>query len=208
MTMRLPLQGKRFATLISAYAPTMTNPDDVKEKFYEDLNSAITAVPSSDKLIILGDFNARVGSDHASWEGVLGKNGIGSCNSNGALLLETCTAHELLITNSVFCLPKRNRTSWMHPRSKHWHLLDYVIVRQRDRQDVRVTKALCGAECWTDHRLLVSKLNIRIHPPRRPQGIKPPKRVNVSRLSCTAIQQSLAEELSSKLCNLNKIRQR
>ena len=77
MTLRLPLQGKKFATLFSAYAPTMTNPDEVKEKFYEDLNSAISSVPKQDKLIILGDFNARVGQDHKTWAGVLGTQGIG-----------------------------------------------------------------------------------------------------------------------------------
>lgn len=147
MNVRLPLPKKKFATLISAYAPTMSNPDEVKDKFYEDLKEAIAAMPNADKLIILGDFNARVSRDHASWEGVLGKHGIGKCNSNGLLLLETCAAHDLLITNTVFCLPNRNKTSWMHPRSKHRHLLDYVIVRQRDRQDVRVTKTMCGAEC-------------------------------------------------------------
>lgn len=90
----------------------------------------------------------------------------------------------------------------MHPRSKHWHL-DYVIVRQRDRQDVKVTKAMCGAECWTDHRLLISKLNIRIQPPRRPQGKKVPMRLNVSKLKCAQVKQSLAEELDSKLEPLN-----
>ncbi|XP_072170030.1 craniofacial development protein 2-like [Diadema setosum] len=56
MTVHLPLAKKRYATLISTYAPTMTSPDDVKEQFYEDL-------PNADKLIILGDFNARVGTD-------------------------------------------------------------------------------------------------------------------------------------------------
>lgn len=199
MTARLPLPKKRFATLISAYAPTMTNPDEVKDRFYEDLNDAISAVPRHDKLIILGDFNARVGRDHTSWEGVMGKEGIGKCNSNGLLLLETCTANDLLITNTVFRLPNRNKTSWMHPRSKHWHLLDYVIVRQRDRRDVRITKTMCGAECWTDHRLLISKMNLCITPPRRPQGIKVPKRLDVSKLKIDGFREKLAEELDSKL---------
>ena len=63
----------------------------------------------------------------------------------------------------------------MQPHSKHWHLIDYVIVRRTDRQDVRVTKTMCGADCWTDHRLVVSKLNLRIQPARRPQGKKAPK---------------------------------
>ena len=56
------------------------------------------------------------------------------------------------------------------PRSKHWHLIDYVLVRKKDRQDVCVTKSMCGADCWTDHRLIISKMKIRIFPKRRPQG--------------------------------------
>ena len=176
MTLRLPIEGNRFATLISAYAPTMTNPDNTKEKFYEDLKNLIEKTPRADKLIILGDLNARVGTDWKTWKGVLGKHGIGKNNSNGDLLLETCSTYGLLITNTCFQLPKRNRTSWMHPRSKHWHMIDYIIVRQRDRQDVRVTKTMCGADCWTDHRLLISKMNLQIKPPKRPQGKKVPKK--------------------------------
>ena len=151
MTVRLPLLKKRFVTIISVYAPTMTNTDDKIEKFYADLESTLQDVPRTDKLVLLGDFNARVGTDWNTWEGVLGKHSTGKCNSNGKLLLETCTAHKLLITNSVFQLPFRKKVSWKHPRSKQWHLLDYVIVRQQDRQDVKVTKAMCGAECWTEH---------------------------------------------------------
>ena len=200
MTLRLPLEyGKKFATLVSAYAPTMTNPDEVKDKFYEDLNRVITAVPKADKLIILGDFNARVGNDSTAWEGVIGKHGVGKCNSNGLLLLQTCSEHELLITNTIFPLPIRNRTSWMHPRSKHWHLIDYVIIRKRDRRDIRVTKAMCGAECWTDHRLIVARLNLHIQPKRRPQGVKAPKRVNVNKLKTEDAKKSFVETLAEHL---------
>ncbi|XP_053873541.1 uncharacterized protein LOC128831252 [Malaclemys terrapin pileata] len=202
MTMQLPLQKGKQAILIRAYAPTMTNPEDVKDKFYKELDTLLSSVHRTDKLILLGDFNARVRCDAAAWEGVIGKNGVGKCNSNGLLLLKTCAAHDLLISNTVFRHPTRNRTSWMNPRSKHWHLIDYVIIRRRDRQDIRVTKAMCGADCWTDHRLIVSKMKLRIMPKRRPQGCKALKRINVSKLKISRITENLAEDLENELADL------
>ena len=124
----------------------------------------ISAALRADKFILLGDFNARVGTDHQTWEGVIESEGVEKCNnSNGLLLLRKCAEHELLITNTVFRLLTRRKTTWMQPRSKHWHITDYVIVRRKDRQNVRVTKTMCGADYWTDHRLVVSKCNLRIH---------------------------------------------
>ena len=198
MTLILPLSGKRHATIVSAYDSSMTNPDAVKD-FYDDLDSVISASPRTDKLILLGDFNARVGTDHQTWEGVVGTEGIGKCNSNGLLLLKKCAEHELLITNTVFRLPTRNKTSWMHPRSKHWHLIHYVIVRRKDRQDVRVTKTMCGADCWTDNRLVVSKLNLRIQPAWRPQGEKVPKRLDVSKLKQDSERQAFINDICNRL---------
>ena len=113
---------------------------------YNDLNDSIFATPHTDKLFLLGDFHARVGTDHQTWEGVIGPEGVGKCNNHGLLLLRKCAEHDFLIANTVFRLPNRNKTSWVHPRSKHWHLIDYVIVRRTDRQDVRVTKIMYGAD--------------------------------------------------------------
>ena len=200
MTLQLPLRGKKNAVLISAYAPTMTNTDDTKTKFYEDLETLISAVPRSNKVFILGDFNARVGDDHLTWEGVIGKHGVGKCNSNGLLLLKTCAAHSLVITNTLFRLPTRHKTTWMHPRSKHWHLIDYIITRSVDKQDIRVTRSMCGADCWTDHRLIISKCRLHIQPPRRPQGQKVVKRLNVSRLKLCSEQ--LIQDLDAKLSTM------
>ena len=74
-----------------------------------------------------------------------------------------------------------------------------IIVRNRDRKDVRVTKPMCGAECWTDHRLVISKLNLHIHPKRRPQGPKPMKRLNVSQLNNSDAEDKLKTNLKESL---------
>ena len=124
---------------------------------------------------------------------------------NGLLLLQTCrpTAHELVITNTLFRLQTRNKTAWMHPRSKHWHLIDYVITRKKDASDVRVTKSMCGTDCWTDHRLLVSKLTLCIQPQRRPQGKKLIKRLNVTQLRDKSVSEDLTRVLDGKLAELH-----
>ncbi|VDL94915.1 unnamed protein product [Schistocephalus solidus] len=89
MSLHLPLRGDKFATIISAYALPMTSSDVAKDKFYDDLHALLATVPKADKLIVLGDFNARVWTDHAAWQGVLGPHGHGSRNDNGLLLLRT-----------------------------------------------------------------------------------------------------------------------
>jgi hypothetical protein len=105
MTMQIPLGNNQHATLISSYAPTMTNPEEKKDKLYDGFDAAIRNVPGPNKLIILGYFNARVGSNHKTWEEIIGKIGIGKRNSNG-LLLRACSTHDLTITNTLFKLPK------------------------------------------------------------------------------------------------------
>ena len=144
MKMQLPLGHKTNATLINACVPTMTNPVKIKDKFYEELESLISSVPQSEKLSILGNFNAHVGTYHQAWQNAIGKHGVRKCNSNGLLLLRMCAPHDLAITNTMFRPPTHNKTSWMHPRSRHWHPIDYVITRAKDRRDVRLTKAMCA----------------------------------------------------------------
>ena len=100
-------------------------------------------------LILLGDFDDRIGTDHHTWEGVIGSEGIGKCNSKGLLLLRKIAEHDLLITNTVFRLSNRNKTSCMYPRSKHWHLIDYVIVSHQDDTSSESKKAAYNNICKT-----------------------------------------------------------
>ncbi|VDL93361.1 unnamed protein product [Schistocephalus solidus] len=148
----------------------MTSSDAAKGKFYEDLHALLATVPKADKLIALGEFNARVGTDHATWQGVLGPRGLTGFNDTGIFLLRTCVEHLLILSNIFFRLLMRQKTIWLHPWSRHWHPLDYVLFRRRDRQDLLVTKAIPGADGWTDPRFVIFKMRLRLQPRRRPQG--------------------------------------
>ena len=99
--MSFPLEGSTLS-IISAYAPTLAQSEEVKDNFYGALSDAIDRVPHANKLLLMGDFNARVGTDHASWENTLGSHGVGNVNSNGTRLLSLCAQNELCITNTFF----------------------------------------------------------------------------------------------------------
>ena len=140
-----------------------------KIPFCDELHRTIRSVSKDDKLGVLGDFNARVGRDHLWWDGLIGKHGHGNCNANGRLPLGLCTEHDLTVTNTLFRLTLRQKTTWRRPRSKHWHTLDYVLTRKRDIKDFCITRSMPGADdCWKDHRLLLSRLRMNIRVPPRP----------------------------------------
>ncbi|BHF65477.1 hypothetical protein SprV_0200848800 [Sparganum proliferum] len=87
MNLRLPLCGEKYATIVSVYAPPapMTSPDAARDKFYQDLHAVLATVSKENKLIVLGDFNAHVGTDHAACRGVMGPNGLDDSNDNSLL---------------------------------------------------------------------------------------------------------------------------
>ena len=75
--MRLPLNKEQYLTLFSVYVPTVLADPEEKDKFYSDLCGLLQNTPADDEILILGDFNARVGQDSEAWKGVLGKHGVG-----------------------------------------------------------------------------------------------------------------------------------
>ncbi|KAI4825265.1 hypothetical protein KUCAC02_020952, partial [Chaenocephalus aceratus] len=206
MSLRIPLVKNRFATLLSAYAPTLPSESEAKDSFYQSLDEALRRIPKNDKIFLLGDFNARVGQKSSIWSGVLGRHGVGQVNANGLRLLTLCSEHNLTITNTIFQQKAKYKTLWMHPRSKHWYLIDYVIVRRSDIRNVHITRAMRGAECWTDHRLIMAKVHMQVRPPLRLQG---PRR---RQLDCTRLENpdarnelrcSLAEKLGGMELSLS-----
>ena len=76
MSIRLKAAKHRNITVISAYAPTFKSDASTKDAFFQDLQKAIDDTRKSDMVFLLGDFNARVGSDWRTWNGVIGSEGV------------------------------------------------------------------------------------------------------------------------------------
>nr|XP_027220778.1 craniofacial development protein 2-like [Penaeus vannamei] len=85
-------------SLISIHAPTLTSSAELKDKFYYDLNAITRSVPDKQTLLIAGDFNARVGTDHDPWPTCLGKFGTGKMNENGQRLRANLSSIKLTRT--------------------------------------------------------------------------------------------------------------
>ena len=104
-------QGKPFnITIIQVYAPTSNAEEADVEQFYEDLQDFLEITPQKDVLFIIGDWNAKVGSQEIP--GVTGKFGLGVQNEAMQRLTEFCQENILVIANTLFQQQKRRLYTW------------------------------------------------------------------------------------------------
>ena len=122
-------QGKRFnSTVIEVYAPTSNAEEAEVEQFYEDLQDLLELTPKRDVLLIIGHWNAKVGSQETP--GVTGKFGLGVRNEEGQRLIEFCQENALVIANTLFQQHKRRLYTWTSPDGQHLNQIDYILCSQ------------------------------------------------------------------------------
>ena len=147
---------------LSCYAPTRAASREDKDNFLNQLDVFITSVPAGDYYVILGDFNAHVGSrsvdEDDRWSGVLGPHGCGEVNEAGKDLLSFLSCHQAAVCNTWFGKKDVYKQTWQHPKSKKWHSIDFVVMNQRHRRYCVDVSARRGAFCNTDHNLVRVKL--------------------------------------------------
>ena len=111
-------QGKPFnITVIQVYAPTSNAEEAEVEWFYEDLQDLLELTPPKDVLFIIGDWNAKVGSQETP--GVTGTFGLGIQNEAGQRLIKFCQENSLVIANTLFEQHKRMLYTWTSPDAEH-----------------------------------------------------------------------------------------
>ena len=155
------LQGKPFNIIVTqVYALTNNTEEAEVEQFYEDLQDLLELTPQKDVHFIIGDWNAKVGSQETP--GVIGKFDLGVQNEAGQRLVEFCQENALIIANTLFQQHKRRRYTWTSPNSQDWNQIDYTLCSQRWRSSRQSAKTRPGADCGSDHELLIAKFRLTL----------------------------------------------
>ena len=142
-------QGKPInITVIQVYAPTSNAEEAEVESFYEDLQDLLELTPKKDVLFIIGDWNAKVGTQEIP--GVTGKFGPGIQNEAGQRLIEFCQENALVIANTLFQQQKRRLYTWTSPDGQYRNQTNYILCSQRWRSSIQSAKTRPGTDCGTD----------------------------------------------------------
>ncbi|XP_047996924.1 uncharacterized protein LOC125234635 [Leguminivora glycinivorella] len=169
--MLLQISGQPFnISLIQAYAPTADKNDETIEEFYRQLEEIIKSIKSQDLVIILGDFNAKVGKGTVGK--VVGDFGLGNRNVRGDRLIQFCEEKEFIITNTWYQHPPRRLYTWISPKDNSEKIvrnqIDYILVPSRFRNSVINVKTYPGADVGSDHNPVVAKLKLKLKQVKKP----------------------------------------
>ena len=155
------LQGKQFSiTVIQIYALTSNAEEAEVEQFCEDLQDLLELTAKTDVLFIIGDWNAKVGSEEIPE--VTGKFGLGVQNESGQRLTEFCQENTRVIANTLFQQHKGRLYTWTLSDGQYQNQIDCIFCSQRWKSSLQSAKTRWGDDFGSDHELLIVKFRVKL----------------------------------------------
>lgn len=197
----LKLQTRQCNILVvQVYAPNEDAHDNDKDSFYEELISWIKENKKSrDQLIIMGDFNAKVGAKKDGQ--IIGPYGLGSRNENGERLVDFCKQQKLIVTNTWFEQKANARHTWISPDKITKNQVDYILLSERYRNSAKNAKVRPGADCGSDHNPVILKLKTTMKKLKSKHNVI---HWNREKLKEDTVKREFREQLETKIVDSNK----
>ena len=121
--------------IIQCYAPTNDKYEGTKEDFYNKLQTVLDKMKEKDVTILMGDFNAKIGSNNRGYEEVIGTHGIGEMKENVEMFAVLCSFNILIIIGgSVFLLRRIHKATWVSPDHRTENQIDHICISQKFRR--------------------------------------------------------------------------
>ncbi|VDO86857.1 unnamed protein product [Schistosoma mattheei] len=148
--------------IIHCYAPTNDSNDDIKDQFYERLQSIIDKCPRKDLTILMGDLNAKVGIDNTGYEDIMGRHGLGERNENGERFANLCAFNKLAIRGAIFPHKRIPKATWISPDHTTENQIDHICINKKFRRTMEDVRTRRGADITSDHHLVVANLKLKL----------------------------------------------
>ncbi|VDP20285.1 unnamed protein product [Schistosoma margrebowiei] len=147
--------------IIQCYAPTNDINDDIKDQFYERLQSIIEKYPRNDLTILTRDLNAKVGIYNTGYEDIMGRHGLvrGTKMERFANLR---AFNKLVIGGTIFPHKRIHKTTWISPDHTTENQIDHICINKKFRRTMENVRTRRGADIASDHHLVVTKLKRKL----------------------------------------------
>ena len=195
LTARFNSKGRKI-TIVQCYAPTNTADIKDKEEFYEQIQTILDRTHKRDMKILMGDLNAKVGTDNTHRDLIMGRHGIGKQNENGELFTDFCTFNDLVIGGTLFPHKTIHKTTWVSPDGKTENQIDHITIGRKWRRSLHDVRVKRGADAASDHHLVVATLKTKLKAFKDQAG-RPAYKFNVHTLK----ERTKAEEFKTELRN-------
>ena len=157
------LKGRHInMTIIQCYAPTNDSSDESKDDFYSQLQTEVEKAPRHDLLVVMGDLNAKVGSDNTNCERVMGKHGVGIRNDNGERLVELCAINNLVIGGTLFTHRDIHKLTWISPNGRDRNQIDHLMINGMWRRSLLDVRTKRSADVGSDHHLVTALIQMKL----------------------------------------------
>lgn len=182
--------------VLSIYSPEDGKPKQQTETFYEELQNTLDSIPNTEPIILLGDFNARIGSDVI--HGVKQRFNEEQLNGNGELMINFCAYNELRINNTFFPHKDQYKYTFQNTRGQK-SMIDFIVTNRKIHPaQVLDIRTLNSANAGNDHSLLLGKFRLQIKPKKQPERTKI-QRINIDSLWHESTKQLYQDRLAQKI---------
>ena len=189
--------------IIQCYAPTNDAEDERKDDFYHQLQAVLDRQGARDMTILMGDFNAKIGSDNTGYEDTMGIHGLGQMNENGERFADLCALNQLVIGGSIFPHKRIHKATWRSPDHVTENQIDHICISGRFRRSWMDVRVMRGADASSDHHLVLTSVRLRLR--SHTNVMRTRTKYNVGLLKNKDTQEEFKIKLSNKFQALQEL---
>jgi endonuclease/exonuclease/phosphatase family metal-dependent hydrolase len=191
--------------VLNVHAPTEDKDDDIKNSFYEELEQVFSQFPRCHMKILLGDFNAKVGTEDIFKPVIDNKSLHESNNDNGVRVVNFATSKNLIVKSKTFPHRDIQKHMWTSPDGVTHNQIDHVLIDKRRYSNILDVRSFRGADCDTDHCLVVAKLRERISVSKRTRQNFDLERFDLKTFNDVEVKEKYQVEIPNRFAALESL---